>query len=312
MKSTNIKIQRYILSNTLVFFLPILLFGQVLIGDPSGIIDSSAILELKSTTRGLLPPRMTEIQRDAIANPTPGLIIYCTDCKELQLFNDTAWTNFLGLPTMAGFQCGDSLSYDSQNYGTVQIGDQCWMSENLNVGTIVTGSSNQTENDTIEKYCYNDNISNCNIYGGLYQWDEMMQYTTVESSQGICPTGWHLPSDNEIKTLEMTLGMTQEEADMTWYRGTDQGSQLAGNEPLWNNGALDQNAAFGSSGFTALPGGYRLNSGSFSNQSSQAYFWSSEGAIGNAWRRILLQGNSGVFRDPWYKTNGCSVRCVKD
>jgi hypothetical protein len=71
-----------------------------------------------------------------------------------------------------------SILYSGQIYNTVAIGYQCWLKENLNIGTRINGSQNQTDNGIIEKYCYDDNESNCDEYGGLYQWDEMMQYTT--------------------------------------------------------------------------------------------------------------------------------------
>lgn len=92
-------------------------------------------------------------------------------------------------------------SRDWQVYKTVQIGNQLWMDENLNYGTQINGSQNQLNNEIVEKYCYGNNELNCNTYGGLYQWDEMMQYVTKEGAQGICPKGWHLPSDEEWSTL---------------------------------------------------------------------------------------------------------------
>ena len=206
-------------------------------------------------------------------------------------------------------------SRDNKSYKTVTIGTQTWMAENLNFGTMInstTSTDNQTDNDIIEKYCYTNEVDSCAIYGGLYQWDEMMQYVTIEGTQGVCPTGWHLPTDTEWKTLEMELGMTQSQADGLGYRGTDQGSQLAGNEPLWTNGSLDQNGAFGSSGFTALPGGDRSTSGSFFDQSSFAYFWSSSESGGNAWTRMLFYSIPKVRRTGFSKSNGFSVRCVQD
>ncbi|MFT6338105.1 MAG: hypothetical protein ACJATI_004876 [Halioglobus sp.] len=204
---------------------------------------------------------------------------------------------------------------DNQTYKTVTIGTQTWMAENLNFGTMInstTSTDNQTDNDIIEKYCYSNDGANCTTYGGLYQWDEMMQYVTTEGTQGVCPTGWHLPTDTEWKTLEMELGMTQSQADGTGNRGTDQSSQLAGNEPLWTNGNLDQNGAFGSSGFTALPGGYRSTSGSFFTQSNYAYFWSSSESGGTAWYRTLGYNNPKVYRFDYSKLYGFSVRCVQD
>ncbi|MCK5838660.1 MAG: hypothetical protein KAG99_02370, partial [Bacteroidales bacterium] len=88
-----------------------------------------------------------------------------------------------------------SMLYEGQTYSIVAIGTQCWMAENLNVGTRIDGVDEQTDNPTLEKYCYNDLESNCDIYGGLYQWNEMMQYVTTEGAQGICPSGWHIPTD---------------------------------------------------------------------------------------------------------------------
>jgi uncharacterized protein (TIGR02145 family) len=206
-------------------------------------------------------------------------------------------------------------SRDNKSYKTVTIGTQTWMAENLNFGTMInstTSTDNQTDNDIIEKYCYSNDGANCTTYGGLYQWDEMMQYVTTEGTQGVCPTGWHLPTDAEWETLEIELGMTQSQADGIGYRGTDQGSQLAGNEPLWTNGNLDQNGAFGSSGFTGLPGGFRGTSGSFFDQSLYANFWSSSESGGSAWVRDLNYTSPKVNRDDYSKSYGSSVRCVQD
>ena len=204
-------------------------------------------------------------------------------------------------------------SRDNQAYKTVTIGTQTWMAENLNIGTRIDGANNQIDNDIIEKYC-NDNLSsNCDTFGGLYQWNEKMLYSTVEGTQGICPSGWHLPTDEEWKTLEMALGMTQAQADATGFRGTDQGSQLAGNETLWSDGLLDQNGVFGSSGFDALPAGLFSPGGTF-NLSTYAYFWTSSeiGTGANARNRELYRDDPQIFRVAGSKSKGFSVRCVQD
>ena len=75
------------------------------------------------------------------------------------------------------------------------------MAQNLNVGVLIGGRINQNNNGIIEKYCYADLDGNCSILGGLYQCNEMMQYTTTEGTQGICPGGWHLPTDAEWSGL---------------------------------------------------------------------------------------------------------------
>ena len=215
----------------------------------------------------------------------------------------------------AQFTCGDTLvdNRDGRLYTTLRIGGQCWMTENLDIGTMIDGSNNQTDNSIIEKYCYDDEISNCATYGGLYQWDEMMQYSTLESTQGVCPVGWHLPSDDEYKTLEIHLGMTMAQADASGNRGTDQGSKLAGNEPLWTDDLLDQNDAFDMSGFAALPGGHRIDNLSFNALSESAFFWSSSLAtVSDPLARLILYNAADVIRGTTGKSLGNSVRCVQD
>ncbi|MBK7175282.1 MAG: hypothetical protein IPH84_19155 [Bacteroidales bacterium] len=111
--------------------------------------------------------------------------------------------------------CGQPIidSRDGKEYNTVLIDSQCWLAENLNIGTRINGSDNQTNNGVIQKYCMNDLESNCSIYGGLYQWDEMMNYTSSSSAnpsgrQGICPEGWHIPSLNELCQMQTFLDPT--------------------------------------------------------------------------------------------------------
>ena len=209
------------------------------------------------------------------------------------------------------WQCGDPLEdpRDGQTYNTVLIGEQCWMAENLNVGTRINGVDDQTDNSTIEKYCYGDDVANCNTYGGLYQWDEMMQYVTNEGAQGICPTGWHLPIDNEWKTLEMELGMTQAQADAGSWRGTDQGLQMKSTSGWYNN-----DNGTNSSGFTGLPGGNRFTTGDYSSMGYNGWWWSAtEYSSSGWWHRYLSYFRDNVFR--YYnfdKKYGFSVRCLKD
>ena len=176
------------------------------------------------------------------------------------------------------------------------IGTQVWAKANLNVGTMVTGVTAQTNNATTEKYCYNDTESNCTTYGALYQWDEAMQYVTTAGSQGICPTGSHIPTDSEYKTLEMQLGMTQAQADINGdWRGTNQGTQL---KPA------------GSSGLSMPLAGYRSTGGSFGDLLSYASLWSSSGSSTSAWLRYLLSGYATVYRITGAKGVGFSVRCL--
>lgn len=200
------------------------------------------------------------------------------------------------------FTCGNNITdpRDGQLYPTLLIGSQCWMKKNLNYGQQINSSTHQTDNSTPEKYCYDNVAANCDIYGGMYQWNEVMQYTTTESAQGLCPAGWHVPSDNEWKTLEMALGMTQQEADMsnTW-RGVGVGTALK---------------TGGSSGFDApLGGGLWGAGGSFMFVNSMGYLWTSNESSSNAWRRCLSATDDKVGRwDTFPKTYGFNVRCVKN
>jgi uncharacterized protein (TIGR02145 family) len=99
------------------------------------------------------------------------------------------------------FDNSSTITYEGKVYHTVQIGNQVWLKENLDVGTMISGSQDATDNGIIEKYCYADSPANCITYGGLYQWDEAMRYVTNVGAQGICPTGWHIPAFSEIQIL---------------------------------------------------------------------------------------------------------------
>jgi len=182
-------------------------------------------------------------------------------------------------------------------YRTVTIGTQTWFKENLNLGTMITGTTNQTNNSTLEKYCYSNSTTRCANDGALYQWNEAMQYSTTEGAQGICPNGWHIPTDAEWKTLEIFLGMTQAQADATGNRGTDQGTKLK---------------VSGSSGFDAVLAGYRDGAGAFNHQAAGTLIWSSTISGANAWRRSVYTGNTTVIRYTDSQQNGFSVRCLQD
>ena len=138
--------------------------------------------------------------------------IYSTIVTDIPTSSKTITFNFIA--------CTDA---DNNSYSIVQIGTQVWMAENMNVGVRVGSSQLQTNNGIIEKYCYNDSTENCTKYGGLYQWDEMMQYVTTQGSQGICPAGWHLPTDEEWTTLTTYLGNEDVAGGKMKSTGTIQG-----------------------------------------------------------------------------------------
>jgi uncharacterized protein (TIGR02145 family) len=204
-----------------------------------------------------------------------------------------------------------TITYEGQVYNTILIGDQCWLKENLNVGTMIEGIEDMTNNSIIEKYCYDNDPANCEEYGGLYQWDEMMQYVNTEGAQGICPEGWHLPSDHEWKILEGTVDSQYPVGDPIWnnssWRGFDAGSNLKSIYGWFDNGN-----GINLYGFNLLPGGYRDYNGNFYSIVSFSYFWSStEYNNDQAWPRILKYNRENIGRSYNYIKGGYSVRCLK-
>lgn len=174
--------------------------------------------------------------------------------------------------------------YEGQNYNTIEIGNQCWMKENLNVGSSTNDGSSFSG---IEKYCYDDVPNNCVLFDGLYGWEEMMKNNFSERARGICPEGWHIPSLAEWNTLISFFG----------------GESVAG-APVKRGGA---------SGFEALAGGMRGTTGGYSLLGSGAYFWTSTQIDQtNAWSVTLLFRGTAMSPTSRSKVSGLSVRCVKD
>ena len=290
--------------------------AQVAFNTDGSAPDNSAILDVKSTTKGLLLPRMTNNQIELIAIPADGLLVYSTDDSKVYCFNsgDNEWKEIdYGTGTIEPWICGDVLidTRDAKTYNTVQIGAQCWMAENLNIGSVINSSNNQTDDGLIEKYCYNNTESNCTIYGGLYQWNEMMQYVTTEGVQGICPTSWHLPTDAEWCILENYVDAGTVSCTATGNRGTDVGGNLK--ETGTTHWSTPNLGATNLSGFTSLPAGYRYMTGSFSSLTTMTFFWSSNGSWGYGTGRRLSYDNAQVYRfNSFDMAYGISVRCIQD
>jgi uncharacterized protein (TIGR02145 family) len=214
-----------------------------------------------------------------------------------------------------------TVDYEGQTYNTIQIFSQCWLKENLNVGTMISGDQEMTDNNIIEKYCKENEPDSCDKYGGLYQWNEMMQYTTQQGAQGICPPGWHLPTDEEWKVLEGSVdsqyGIGSYEWDRHKSRGFDAGKNLKAIHG-WGNGEIN----FDLFGFSALPGGFNYTTGGtmFDLYWVVGYWWVSEEWGGRAWDRRLMSGSPLIGRPysdaDWFlyhfKSSGLSVRCLKN
>lgn len=284
--------------------------SQIAINTGGSPPDSTAALHVDSDSLGFLPPRMTTAQRDAIVDPADGLMIYNYDNHRIEYYDSQNWRQMFQ-QTSTDVVCGNDFydTRDNRIYGTVWIGGQCWMTENLNYGGMIDGGTAMTQNGYIEKYCYDDTTVNCSLYGGLYQWDEMMAYGS-NGTQGICPDGWHVASDEEWKTMEGTIdgtyGVGNTEWDGTGWRGDDAGYHLKAINGWGTTGNGDN-----SSGFTALPGGYAY-SGNFNNLNYTAYLWTGSDDSGNGIARILDRTEDRISRNLIGKSHGYSVRCIKD
>ena len=201
---------------------------------------------------------------------------------------------------------GTVTDVDGNVYQTVKIGDQWWMAENLKVTHYRNGdpiTDRTAWGETFSgKYCsYNNDANNAATYGLLYN-----NYA-VNDGRHIAPQGWHIPSDVEWKELEMELGMSHLSADSDACRGNDEGGKLKSTGTiLWSSPNV---GATNESGFTALPGGNRDLTDSFSGIGTVAYFWTSSGI----WYRDLTSSSSNVCR-PINGGSRCgfSVRCVRD
>jgi len=171
---------------------------------------------------------------DADADPTNELQQFAVSHDNDTLFLSNG--NYIIIPGISEtnphltFECGE-LFYDTrdwQTYKTVKIGDQCWMAENLNIGIRNNHNVLPTNNQVIEKWCYDDLESNCDVYGGLYEINELTNYTNVERTQGVCPDGWHIPSYDEWNTLINYVGgesvagnKLKETGDIHWKVGNE-------------------------------------------------------------------------------------------
>ena len=202
---------------------------------------------------------------------------------------------------------------DGNEYKTVIIGEQEWMSENLKTTKFNDGTSIPNVTDINEwrhlntpgYIWYENDISKKEIYGALYNWFAV-------GCGRLCPEGWHIPSDNDWKELELLSGMTPEQIEGTGMRGTDQGGKLkeAGNR-TWispNEGATDE------FGLSIVPSGRIDINGVFVGNTSGGTYWTStETSISCAYYRHFAVKSKQIGRNPLgEKKYGLAVRCIKD
>jgi len=221
----------------------------------------------------------------------------------------------------AGTSYGDQISFitpvtdiEGNIYKTVVIGNQIWMAENLkttiyndNAGIPnVPGNAEWMALTTPAYSWYENNITNKDIYGALYNWYAV-------SSGRLCPAGWHAPTDQEFNTLELYLGLPASEINVFGFRGTDQGTRIK-STTTWTSGLNGTN----SSGFNALAAGYRqYTAGSFVGLGIITYFWSSSDDAANGhpevgWYRRVDNSDPRIFKATTIKSGGKYVRCLKD
>lgn len=210
---------------------------------------------------------------------------------------------------VAPFQCGtNTIRYSGKVYNTVQIGSQCWLRENLDVGTRINGAIDQADNGIIEKYCYNDDSTNCLVYGGLYEWAETMQYQNGATNssypnpaysgniKGICPNGWHIPTNAEFVVLNATVN-----SDGNALKEVGQGTGAG--------------AGTNKSGFSVLLAGFLTHYKSYQALGQTNAFWQLEGFGQDpnyALEYFLFQENSDFTLGCNFKRYAFSVRCLKD
>jgi uncharacterized protein (TIGR02145 family) len=222
----------------------------------------------------------------------------CTDTQASN-FNPLAVIED-GSCTYGPAQCGgqSTVTFDGYTYALVGIGPQCWFKENLRSDNYRNGDAipgnlgNSSWQNTTSgaQAVYNNDAANLATYGRLYNW------YAVNDSRGLCPTGFHVPSDGEWYTLENFLG----------------GSSVAGTAMKSSPSDIPSWDGSNTSGFSGLPAGYRSSNGNFSYLGNDGYWWSSSPSGGSAIARFLYSGNSNVYRYYYYPQNGFSVRCVRD
>ena len=226
---------------------------------------------------------------------------------------DEWWVFEVGADTTFSFtcapSCGDPVSYQGYDYATVQIGEQCWFAENLRSENYINGDSipagldnsawQFTSSGAVAEY--NEDASLLETYGRLYNW------YAVDDARGLCPSGWHVPTDGEWMTMEMALGMSESEANDTGWRGTDQGTRMK-TDYGWSGGGNGTN----SSGFSGLPGAFRNTNGYFSTTGDLGLWWSSSPDGSYAWARGLRPAHEDVDRFHAFPRHGFSVRCIQD
>jgi uncharacterized protein (TIGR02145 family) len=251
--------------------------------------NASAMLDVGSTTKGFLPPRMTTTERDLIASPATGLVLFNTTTNGLEIKSSTSWISL-------------KASSDAAFLPTIVIGTQQWMEKNLDVVTYRNGDVIPQVTDasawaalTTGAWCYyNNDVANGAIYGKIYNW------YAVNDTRGLAPKGWHIPTDAEWTILTDKLGGITVAGGKMKSVGTTR----------WTT---PNTLATNESGFTGLPGGSRDTNGAFYDVGLEGFWWSSsEGGTTYAYVRELFYSYGDANTYNFSRKYGFSVRCLRD
>lgn len=276
-----------------LLFLVAVTFTQAQVGIGTSSPDSSAKLDVSSTTKGFLPPRMTTAQRNAISSPATGLVIFNTTTNSLETRKSTGWV---------------SLSETFVALPTIVIGTQQWMRENLDVSFFRNGdaipyidNAGSFSGLTTPAWTwYNGSAANGEIYGKLYNW------YAVNDARGLCPKGWHVPTSAEWATLLTTLGSSSPGIYMKSAGTKSDGT------PIWDQGD-GTNIGTNLSGFTGLPGGRLDNYGGYMRMGYDGYWWTSTEADETQAYSVNLGNNRpNLAFATLDKVVGMSIRCIRD
>lgn len=221
--------------------------------------------------------------------------------------NESDYSDIVSVAVGNIWNCGDLLEYGDKEYKTIKLGNQCWFQENIRIT-----QEEINRNCSIERRCYDDFLFNCTVYGGLYTYKSIMCGEEREGARGICPVGWRVPSDSDWRELEMEIGMREDVAQRYGFRGSNEGSMLAGDDGLWDDGELKEDNLFGFLGFNVLPGGYQRSyaTQAFNDLGEKSIFWSSTSAQGDD--GCSARGNTYVTREIVSNDIRIKKDCISD
>lgn len=275
--------------------------------------DLAEVNFVADVTNGWVPQTIQFTSYTNISNPTGynwsfGDGTYSYDTNPVHTYDNIGYyTVSLQVASSSGYKSETKEDYiairfcpgavqdtEGNIYETAGIGTNCWMAENLNMGTRITGDLDaQSDNGLTEKFCYDDLEANCDAYGGLYEWDELMQYHTGEGVQGLCPNDWHVGTKDEWLNMISFLG----------------GSEVAGQKLKSTTGWEEMGNGTNESGFNALPGGKFWGDEEYHDQGLVAYFWF---AFLNGDAAQFIDATDFIYPAAGAPTISFSARCVKD